>query len=311
MRNSKLLTIFMLMSLVAFLCSSVKSQQPLSEVVTLPIDCSTISDAFQLVRENGRINVVNGTYYEYVNITKSVSLISLNSSRFGVVIDGKYRNYPTRPYQISVIGADNVVISGFTFLTTYSPPCAVGVYAENCENLTITNCTFEETCSWGIYLYHVSNAVIFNNFIDADYESLLVHTCNNVTITYNTLRDSSEQFKLCHSRNIVFHHNNVFNDEWSSHPTNDYPRVSNTTCTWDDGLRHGNYWSDYMTRYPNATNDSETWNTPYQIDPDDLDGREHFDIYPLMNDPALPSKPINITRLHIDKHGWSRLIHLC
>lgn len=189
--------------------------------------------------------------------------------------------------QINIVGINNVVISDFRFNIS----CDTGVYAENCNNLTIANCTFEDSCSFGIYLYNVSNVIIFNNIIDAYYEPMLIHTCTNVIVTYNTLKDGSEQFQIYNSRNIVFHHNNIFNDEYSTHPTNDYPRVSNTTCTWDDGDGEGNYWSDYAERYPNATNNGLVWNTPYQIDPDDVDGREHYDIHPLVNDPTLPTRP--------------------
>ena len=39
---------------------------------------------------------------------------------------------------------------------------------------------------------------------------------------------------------------------------------------WDDGSR-GNFWSDYQTRYPDATNDGTVWDTPYEIKSNVLD----------------------------------------
>jgi hypothetical protein len=33
----------------------------------------------------------------------------------------------------------------------------------------------------------------------------------------------------------------------------------------------GNYWSDYLTRYPNATETDGVWNTPYVIDANNTD----------------------------------------
>jgi len=47
------------------------------------------------------------------------------------------------------------------------------------------------------------------------------------------------------------------------------PGVGNT---WDDG-REGNYWSDYLTRYPNASEVSNTGagNTAYVINENNVD----------------------------------------
>jgi parallel beta-helix repeat protein len=41
---------------------------------------------------------------------------------------------------------------------------------------------------------------------------------------------------------------------------------------WDNGSS-GNYWSDYLTKYPNATqvDSSGVWNTPYLIDANNTD----------------------------------------
>jgi hypothetical protein len=51
------------------------------------------------------------------------------------------------------------------------------------------------------------------------------------------------------------------------------------SATWDGGYPSGgNYWSDYLTKYPGATqNDSSAiWSTPYAI------GANNTDRYPLM-----------------------------
>ena len=49
----------------------------------------------------------------------------------------------------------------------------------------------------------------------------------------------------------------------------------NSTNIWDNGSI-GNYWSDYLTNYSNATETDGVWNTPYVIDANDTD------YYPLM-----------------------------
>jgi hypothetical protein len=53
---------------------------------------------------------------------------------------------------------------------------------------------------------------------------------------------------------------------------------SNAFNNWDNGTT-GNYWSDYQSRYPNATeiDSSGIGNTPYAIDPNNIDN------YPLLH----------------------------
>jgi hypothetical protein len=54
---------------------------------------------------------------------------------------------------------------------------------------------------------------------------------------------------------------------------NDPPSIN----TWDNG-EEGNYWSNYLVRYPNATeaNGSNVWDTPYIIN------KSNQDNYPLV-----------------------------
>ncbi len=55
---------------------------------------------------------------------------------------------------------------------------------------------------------------------------------------------------------------------------------------WDNGFE-GNYWSDYLTKYPNATgvDSSGVWNAPYVIDTNNTDNN------PLMVPYVIPEFP--------------------
>jgi hypothetical protein len=68
------------------------------------------------------------------------------------------------------------------------------------------------------------------------------------------------------SGNRIFHNDFLNNTQQTE--------VVNSTNTWDDGYPSGgNYWSDYQTRYSNATeiDGSGIWNTPYVIDINNID----------------------------------------
>jgi len=96
---------------------------------------------------------------------------------------------------------------------------------------------------------------------------------NNVTIKNlkiadfgcGTLLDSSSGNTFCHSSfvNNTLQINNLT------------PGYANS---WDNGCE-GNYWSDYAARYPEASqvNNTGIWDTPYEIDANNIDR------FPLMN----------------------------
>jgi len=76
--------------------------------------------------------------------------------------------------------------------------------------------------------------------------------------------------KYC-NQNLIYHNNLIGNNEGGTQAFDN---------GWENDWDHsseGNYWSDYMSRYPNADNDGIVWNIPYEID-----GRENpKDHFPL------------------------------
>jgi parallel beta-helix repeat protein len=88
----------------------------------------------------------------------------------------------------------------------------------------------------------------------------------------NITANSIDGVCLFSSSNNMFFHNNFINNT---------QQVSSdgSPNTWDNGYPSGgNYWSDYRTAYPNATevDSSGIWNTSYVIDSNNIDR------YPLM-----------------------------
>jgi len=80
--------------------------------------------------------------------------------------------------------------------------------------------------------------------------------------------------------NNTIYHNNFVNNVQQAFASE--PGVFNY---WDNGME-GNYWSDFLARYPNATevDSSGVWNTPYVIDANNTDN------HPLMT-PYSTSQP--------------------
>jgi hypothetical protein len=102
--------------------------------------------------------------------------------------------------------------------------------------------------------------------------------------------------------NKLIHHNSFINntkqvDDY--HWTDSFSRPS--INVWDDGTA-GNYWSDYVTKYPWAkeVDGSGVWDTPYVID------ENNRDRYPLVNNliPPLETTPPTIAVISPENRSY-------
>jgi parallel beta-helix repeat protein len=143
----------------------------------------------------------------------------------------------------------------------------VGIHLESSENRIISNIIIENN-GFGMYLgseiIHggsTNNIIHHNSFINNHVEKAET-TYINPVITY--IKPEVEGLQVFVPAFL----------EW---------RVNNV---WDDG-EEGNYWSDYVTRYPNATEVEGLGigNTPFYID------EKNIDRYPLLKPIAIPEVP--------------------
>jgi parallel beta-helix repeat protein len=129
----------------------------------------------------------------------------------------------------------------------------------SCQNITLKNCSLSGDRDYGFFLWGSNNNTLVNSSITANTVGIYVFGSN---------------------------YNCIYHDSFNN--TNQAQVTPGSTNTWDNGYPSGgNYWSDYLTRYPNAAeNDSSgIWNTSYLIDANNVD------YYPLMNQPIIPEFP--------------------
>ena len=125
--------------------------------------------------------------------------------------------------------------------------------------------------------------IISHNLCENDVMNIWFGSSNN-SIIGNTIRNSSyggmyldyepgEWFDTNFSR---IHHNNFINNtNYHLGQAEDWGKYN----TWNDSFGEGNYWSDYAVKYPNAMNDGNVWNHPYEVYGDN----DAKDYYPLVN----------------------------
>jgi parallel beta-helix repeat protein len=177
-----------------------------------------------------------------------------------------------------------------------------GVLLRNCLNCSIVNVNITVIGNDAISIYDSSNNTIMENNVRAQTAGIRLDQAYNNTVLRNNVTNSYDGIEIWGSSNNTVVENNITNNSWGirltdSSSNNFYHNnlVNNTHQVyldnegkdiWDNGFPSGgNYWSDYETRYPNATeqNHSGIWNTPYLIDSNNKDN------YPLIPESLSPT----------------------
>ena len=172
-----------------------------------------------------------------------------------------------------------------------------GINIEGSNNNTFAGNTITDNKA-GFY-FNVSsgngihrNNITANNYaiqfsIHIDATGIATGSSNNIIKENNiTLNQFYIDIELNANPNNTIYHNNFINNnqQLTANDNPYYPIYSE--FFWDNGSE-GNYWSDYLTKYPNATelDDSGVWGTPYII------YYSYVDRFPLIQPFAIPSFP--------------------
>jgi parallel beta-helix repeat protein len=229
----------------------------------------------------------SGILIQRDNITldgKGFSIQTERSTNFGILL--------TESFNVTV---QNSTIKGFTY----------GIHLNSSSKITISGNNISD-CYWGIslggywvaitsYNWHRSNnvSIINNSIMDNDRGIDLLFSPQNVIsgnmLTNNTNGVHSRQSNyniivrnsftenngfaivMYDCRNNTFYHNNFINNK----VVDSIQIRANWYCrhnAWDNGFE-GNYWSDYTSRYSNATevDGSGIWGVPFFIKEANID----------------------------------------
>ena len=223
-----------------------------------------INDGLQAISAGGTVFIHNGFYRETLFIGQ-VNLIG--ESKENVIIDGSGPGYEqVMKYQsVNHTSLSNVTIQNGSYY---------GIYLENVNNITITNCILRNN-QQGIFLVMSTYNVITNCNIQN----------NNIGIFFWSGDPNS-----LNKKNQLYHNNFKNNTAHIS----GYPGVN----IWDNG-ESGNYWDTYRTTHSAAhvVPSTGTWDTPYTIYTNNID--RHPWVYPNgyigspPQAPGVPAGPLN------------------
>ncbi|MGD6810560.1 MAG: right-handed parallel beta-helix repeat-containing protein [Candidatus Bathyarchaeia archaeon] len=213
----------------------------------------------QIISQNAIIGK-NNSASEGISLTSSDSMVLLNSIQnndlgifvqsCNVTINGNIiSNNGYVSEGLSVKGGLHLRWSGpyYIFDNTFTGNQGGGINFEGCNNTLVHN-NYLSKNQVGLYLL---NYIYINSTIGS-----------KITVYQNDFTNNQEQVILSKS--------------WLGYGSPlgiDANAVNGTdVVSWDSGIV-GNYWGDYQTRYPDATqnNDTDTYNTPYTIDANNKD----------------------------------------
>jgi len=153
----------------------------------------------------------------------------------------------------------------------------IGVGLYKSSNNRIHENNIRDNGQTNIGLGNSFNNTIHRNNLTKAYIGISIGYSNGNIVTYNQISGNLQGVKLTSSFNNNFYQNNFVDNT-------EHVNSLNTINVWDNGYPSGgNYWSDYLRKYPNATelDGSDIWDTPYVIDENNQDN------YPLI--PEFPS----------------------
>ena len=137
----------------------------------------------------------------------------------------------------------------------------------------------------GIALTGTSNSILRNslqgNLVGVNFFGGSPLNCSYNLIVGNTFTDCSTAILLYDSPNNTLYHNRFFNNEKTVYDSGlaNYPQTVSLNI-WDNGYPSGgNYWGDYVAKYPNAKtiDNSGLGDTAYLVE------TQNEDRYPIIN----------------------------
>ena len=275
---------------------------------------STIQEGIDAADPGDTVYVYNGIYSEMLKISKSIKLIGEDKNTTFIIYqepviessDIIFINADNCIIEgFTIIGNSSFELTGISInssnniithvaVSNMSKGINLNMMGEPENNNIIQNTIFNNKD--GIYSkFGRENNISENNiFSNSEYGMYIQSSSNNNIISKNKIYDNSVGIRIKGSE-----FNNVFNNEFNNNSKKglyiccgaenniiynnsfinnlkhiDYT-ITNVNLFHKDGV--GNYWDDYLERYPNALQLNGVWDTPYKIP-----GRSFEDKYPLV-----------------------------
>lgn len=184
-----------------------------------------------------------------------------------------------------------LVSKNISITKNYITKTGTGIFLSGSTQVVISSNNITSNSNRGIEcVYSNENLICYNYIWNNTYAGInLVDSDENHIIGNTLIENNGWGARLSGADNNTFYHNNFINNKVTEglQVSNPWHWGRPEPNTWDNG-KQGNYWSDYKSRYPNATeiNGLGIGDTPFYIN------EVNIDRYPLIRPFETP--PINI-----------------
>jgi hypothetical protein len=210
-----------------------------------------------LINRTGNVYTLTADVEEYAVVIKRSNIVfdgaghTIHAPFDWVNSSLQFENSGLRLEEVNNVVVKNLEVIG-------ENPTSIFLVGSNC---LVTNVKTQKALS--------VNSEGFNTITESNITELALWRGNNLVSKCNI----SSIFLMDWSGSNVFDQNNFL----SNNSTDGFPVETYSGNFWDNGSM-GNYWSDYLTKYPNASEIGNTGigDTPYVINADNVD------YYPLM-----------------------------
>jgi parallel beta-helix repeat protein len=267
----------------------------LTDAITITADSCAIEDltldlnpgGFITAQGNGILianNKITTRQTTELTITGSNCRVTNNKIDGMIQVYGNYNQVDTN--NPSSIWLGNITDNGASFNLIKDNTCQIIGLRHSTNNVVLNN----SVSSYGIDLTWSDNNYFYKNKISGETRGVRFWLSSNNIFELNTVTFGTTSLELLEfggAYNNLFSLNNFFNyptynrryvyDDFSDPNTHAYVS-SYSTSVWSDS-NLGNYWGDYLTKYPNATevDNSGVGNLSYVINDNNTDP------YPLMS----------------------------
>lgn len=191
---------------------------------------------------------------------------------------------PSNAGYVMLVNCDNITVQDQNICSN-----GEGIVLLNTTNSRVFGNNISDTVI-GVGLFLSKQNMISENLIQNNDEGMRIGSSVNNTITFNNITLNNVwgiNFKGSQTNNTIYYNNFIDNGSGNLQISIDKLYGLGLGNFWDNGTV-GNYWSDYLQRYPNASTKSGyilVGNTPFYINENNIDA------YPLMEPIIIPEFP--------------------
>lgn len=231
--------------------------------------------------------------------------IFANCSDYGIILDDTCEHNQILFNEITDSGSIGLYLTDSIFNTSiqYNTILRNGGYGMLMDRDSNNNAIFfneiSKNADCGMHLEDVYNTSVENNYVEENYAGFDANQLSNMTIFGNVfhnntfegvyISDSLENFIVgnnCTQNNIGLQlENSENNTVWMNYFANNTQlngRDSSGDNWWDNGTV-GNYWSDFLDRYPFAMPIGNVWDSEYEVNASGIDETNVNDTKPLVS----------------------------